>query len=255
MSTLSSVGQKLLRYGPWPVAVSVWVLVFNYAPSPLYTNDEFSKYLASTSLAIGAGGILWGIGELVRGRQDRAVSIETPDATSHRPVPVAEVSAAITSSFNTADDGSALGWCHYLGAYSQHQSASVLSSAFALRILMLTSFESRSISPRAVTSWIRTKAKEDGGWSAQSQREYSRPEVTAIVAGALSRLDGLDEDLRKASRSIEDAVESGSDPLATTDTYVVATILEESPFLEINKLTFSVVSSVIFLIPLLSKGM
>lgn len=236
-SLLRRVAPWIGRIGAIPAALGVWYLAFDYFPASWYSDDEISKYVAVAALAVAAGSIVWAAGaELNRSLLKRRI-VENESNTA--PVSWNPPEADLRSTARRLSDslvrlGVDVGWCHYLGSFGQAQSPSALSSAFALRTFMLTTNDAPGVPVHEVCEWIRSRANDDGGWSAQTQGTISRPEVTAIVAGTLARLEGPGEVLERAVESIEHAMQPGVDPVATTNTYVVATILEEDPFLRLS---------------------
>jgi len=220
-----------------PIGLAVWYFAFDYLPPGLFTDDLAAKYFGVTSAAIAAASLIWAVGSeagrvLERGHTTlpEATSVVAPwvpplidtDATALR----------LKESFEAAGEGA--GWCHYLGSYGQPQSTSALSTAFALRTLMLVGNAQVNVPLHEVCEWLRGKANADGGWSAQTQGLISRPEVTAIVASTLTRIEGKDDAVERASRSIEDVIRSGSDLAIFTNTYVLSTIVEEAPYLSLS---------------------
>lgn len=217
----------LSRVLPLPLAAGAWVAAYQYSPEFAFTDDVLAKYLLVSAVAVAVGLGAWAILAEVSKRRaltERATLLTSP------PVDLEIVSREIAAA-HISQPGGASGWCHYLGSYSQPQNPSALSSAYALRALMNAGYRAPGISVHATCEWILSKANMDGGWSAQSQGGISRLEVTSFVAGTLARLDGRGPGVVAAVDCIESTIEQSTDPLAQSDTYVVATVLQEAEHL------------------------
>lgn len=214
----------LSRVLPLPLAVAAWAAAFQYSPEFAFTDDVLAKYLLVSAVALAVGMGAWAtLAEISKRRAltDGATLLTSP------PVDLDTISREIAAA-HTSQPGGASGWCHYLGSYSQQQNPSALSSAYALRALMNAGYRAPGISVHATCEWILSKANPDGGWSAQSQGGISRLEVTSFVAGTLARLDGRGPGVVAAVECVESTIENSTDPLAQSDTYVVATVLQEA---------------------------
>ncbi len=219
--------KRVLRGLPLGFGIFVWYVTFDYAPDFLYTDDGWSKYLLVTMTALAAAAALWAVQSQIKAKEASVGAASR--AWVSPPVDFDRVAEELVSAASSGG-----GWCHYLGQYPQAQAPSPLSSAFALRTLMLTGYARPGVSVSGVRDWIMSRANADGGWSAQSQGDISRPEVTAIVAATLVQLWGADEATARASKTIESALSGGSDPMIESDSYVLSTVLEESRFLEVD---------------------
>lgn len=229
--------RKILRFlkksAPVTAAIAVWAGAFNFLPGFVTTDDTVAKYLVSTLLALCAA-----LTVAVIGNEDVALPaiVEDGDVMRSSPVDLDVISKEIANAAEEIDGG-ASGWCHYMGTYSQQQHPSALSTAYALRSLMLTGYRAPSIDIGATCAWISSKANADGGWSAQSQGRISRTEVTSFIAGTIARIHGRTRDVVAAVEFIEETISSGSDPLLTSDTYVVAVLLQEAGHLGLSSHT------------------
>jgi hypothetical protein len=223
----------LSRALPLPFALAAWGAVYQYSPDFAFTDDVLAKYLLVSAIALAVGLGCWAVlAEISK----RAALADVAAALKSPPVDLDTVSREIASA-HIDQAGGASGWCHYLGSYSQPQSPSALSSAYALRSLMNAGYRASDVNVHATCEWILSKANSDGGWSAQSQRGISRLEVTSFVAGTLARLHGRGVRVVAAVEYVETTIRDSTDPLAQSDTYVVSSVLQEAAHLGLHPTT------------------
>ncbi|MBA2696047.1 MAG: helix-turn-helix domain-containing protein [Actinobacteria bacterium] len=169
----------------------------------------------------GAGGVLTALAEAAR------------TGTAAQPLPrlllltnvFAAVGRGLVRHLIADAAGRPLGWCHNLGTGT---TPTPLSTSYVIRTLLLLDEAAVDLGP--VISRVKER-QVGGGWSNRIDGP-PRPEVTAVVVDALSRL-GADADLAAAWHSLESSI----DTVARERPYVLTTVLEtavrirpDSPF-------------------------
>lgn len=124
-----------------------------------------------------------------------------------------DVADALVDTLVEAKDGRPLGWSHNLS----HRAPTPLSTAFVVRTLQL--LDDARVDLHGLAD-VLERRRTDAGWSNRSTVD-TRPEVTAVVLAALSRLGKLtdvDESLRDLEVSLDD--------FALSRPFVLAVVLE-----------------------------
>ena len=233
----SRLGHFLLTASPWLAAIVVAGGTFNYLPSD-WNHWPVAHYFIAT---LGGLTVLFALFWL-RARQIWGQASEVRNQSP----PLDDVRREIQRAYRPGAGDTRSGWSHYLGEYPYEQTASPLSTAYGLEIVILLAFQTPRVAISPCQKSIFDYANADGGWSVQSQRGISRPEVTAVVAGVMARLSGPDSQIEKAAATIAEAMRENADPLMNSSTYVVATVLEHAPFLGLpEENTLSLISRLV----------
>lgn len=125
-----------------------------------------------------------------------------------------DVADALVALMWPGSDDSQPGWAHNL---VQRAPTTPLSTAYVLRTLQM--LDDPRVDMHALGNALMAR-RSDGGWTNRSVLD-GRPEVTAVVLAALSRLgrvSDVDESLRQLERAIDD--------FARSRPYVLAVVLE-----------------------------
>ncbi len=171
------------------------------------------KKIAALDAYLGAEGALIALG----GRPEPvAGSPETPSAT------VADVFTGVgdrlvAELIPDPDEPDGLGWPHNLGAGAARPSP--WSTAMGVRTLLLLDRVDVDLAALAATLGGR---QHGDGWS-NRRLEVPRPDVTAVVLAALSRIGPDGADLDAAWRFLETAIR----PPDSTSPFVLSTVLHE----------------------------
>jgi hypothetical protein len=224
-----ALSQWALRASAVTVAGGMFGIIWQYGPESIFKPPASHYIIAVLAGIVGFIGV-----QIARARAKNPAATLPASVMPRRHPPLEKVAAQMQASVSTDPLGNQ-GWCHYLGTYAHKQNFSALSTAYALRVAVLCNMELQGIDVSRITSGIVAKANRDGGWSAQSQGNLSRPEVTAVVGGTLARICGFIPVTQKAAQLLQDMIASEADPLITTSTYVVATLLEEAPYLRLPR--------------------
>lgn len=121
--------------------------------------------------------------------------------------------------------GKLVGWPHFFNEPLAHRRPTAIGTAFGLKLtLVLGGYEyGPERSGLATTLW--KLRREDGGWAARTGTGVSRPEVSALVLGALAST-GFDESQRaSADDALESALAESQDPVALQRTYIVSAVM------------------------------
>jgi hypothetical protein len=121
--------------------------------------------------------------------------------------------------------GELTGWPHFFNEPVAHRRPTAIGTAYGLKLAMaLGGYEhGPDRSKLAATLW--KLRRPDGGWAARTGTGVSRPEVSALVLGALSS-SGFDETrLVTAGTALEVVLSSDADPVAMDRTYIVSAIM------------------------------
>jgi hypothetical protein len=121
--------------------------------------------------------------------------------------------------------GLLVGWPHFFDEPAEHRRPTAIGTAYGLKLaLVLNGQDNRPDRSRlAETLW--KLRRPDGGWAARTGTGAGRPEVSALVLGALSS-SGFDAGhLAEAGSVLEEEVTPGLDPAAIERTYVVGAVI------------------------------
>ena len=179
-----------------------------FRPSP--------QKIADLDAYLGAEGALIALGATpVSAQAPVAGPPETPGAT------VADVFTGVgdrlvAELIPDPDESDGLGWPHNLGARATRPSP--WSTAMGVRTLLLLDRVDVDLAALAATLGAR---QESDGWS-NRRREVPRPDVTAVVLAALSRIGPGGADLDAAWRFLETAIR----PPDSTSPFVLSTVLQ-----------------------------
>lgn len=189
---------------------------------------------------IASGGCL--IGTRIEDLNSRIPEVSAALLSTARPVPESMVPARYTNALSVSrscwqklrdtlvvvedpDLGELAGWPHFFNEPPIHRRPTAIGTAYGLKLtLVLGGYEyGPERSKLATTLW--KLRRHDGGWSARTGTGVSRPEVSALVLGALAST-GFDESRQAAAEdALESALAEGQDPVAIQRTYIVSAIM------------------------------
>ncbi|MGY0070690.1 hypothetical protein ACWZEH_28725 [Streptomyces sp. QTS137] len=223
-------------FGCAAAGYAVFQFLFEVLPDSL--DGEAAKYLIASVSGLGTALAAWLAAALLRARAAAAAPRPVPrpatgaPAGNRVPGPLPRLFAAthdtLVDEVSVVDDperGRLVGWSHSLGESAPTRPTSVGTAYGMQTMLDLGTADGRlSIGELADTLW-RLRLP-DGGWSARSQGTRARPEVTALVLGALARA-GTPRDGRLA-REVElctAAFTHDADRAGRGSTHVMTTVL------------------------------
>src|SRR5262249_21378839 len=124
--------------------------------------------------------------------------------------------------FNDPTLGPLTGWSHFRHESLSRTRPTAIATAYGLKLALTIDEKDGRLSRSALAETLWKLRREDGGWSARTQGPIGRPEVTALVLGALSSA-GYDQDrLAEAGAGFEDSLSGENDPVGMVTTYVVS---------------------------------
>ncbi|MEV1024824.1 hypothetical protein [Streptomyces sp. NPDC050264] len=199
----SSPPQRLVGwlggFGAAAAAYTVFQSALGLLPSGLA--GDSARYAVAATGGVGAGLAVWLAAALVRSRQaEQAARAGRSGSAAGGPGRLTALTTAayatLTSELCTADDpvtGARLtGWTHSLGEPGRARPTAT-GTAYGLHLALDLGTSDGRLSTGELVRTLWALRLPDGGWSARSQGTHARPEVTALVLGALARA-GADPD-------------------------------------------------------------
>lgn len=160
----------------------------------------------------GAGGALTALADATRGGIPTQAVTRSQSLADVFP----RVAAGLLAHLIRDADGTPLGWRHNLGQTKRH---TPLSTAYGIRTLLL--LDDGHVDLDALRRVLVKARTPDGAWSHRRSPGKPRPEVTAVVLDALSRL-GSSADVDLSMHWLEDSI----DAMARARPYVLTSVLE-----------------------------
>ncbi|MEU5093492.1 hypothetical protein [Streptomyces sp. NPDC020996] len=171
---------------------AVFQFLFSVLPGSL--GGEAARYLISGVSGVGTAAAAWLAAALARARATAVPLPPAPDrSASPAPGPLPEVFAAaydaLVDQVSVVDDpahGRLVGWSHALGENPPSR-PTPLGTAYGLHIMLDLGIPDGRLGTGDLVETLWRLRLPDGGWSARSQGAQARPEITALVLGALAR--------------------------------------------------------------------
>ncbi|MDO0910700.1 hypothetical protein QQM39_07510 [Streptomyces sp. DT2A-34] len=180
------------------VAAGYGVFQFLFSVLPGSLEGSAARYLIAGISGLGTSIAAWLAAALLRARAaagERAPGAAVGPAAmapgAPGPLPRAFASAyeTLVDQVSVVDDpecGRLTGWPHSLGETSPSRPTPV-GTAYGLHIMLDLGVPDGRLSTGDLVDTLWRLRLPDGGWSARSQGSEARPEVTALVLGALAR--------------------------------------------------------------------
>jgi hypothetical protein len=115
--------------------------------------------------------------------------------------------------------GELTGWAHFFDEPPEHLRPTAISTAYGLKIALTIDAPDGSLDRSRLTETLWKLRLSDGGWAARTGRDYSRPETTALVLGALASAGYDGNRLAEAGLAFEKALSRQADPVARSLVY------------------------------------
>ncbi|WP_307623061.1 hypothetical protein [Streptomyces sp. V3I7] len=225
---LGSLGCAAAGYGVFQALLGV-------LPDSL--GGDFAKWLVSGVSGVAVGLAAWLAAALLRARARTgrhiavgAPPVLVPPATAG-PGPLPEVFAAAyealvgeKTEFDDPVRGKLTGWSHSLGEGAS-SSPTALSTAYGLHMMLDLNVPDGRLSTGDLVDTLWRLRLPDGGWSARTQGSVARPEITALVLGALARAGSSSERLAAEVARCGAGFTPELDPAGRESTHVVTTVL------------------------------
>lgn len=121
--------------------------------------------------------------------------------------------------------GKLVGWPHFFNEPEAHRRPTAIGTAYGLKLALVLGGQDYRPDRSRLAETLWKLRRPDGGWAARTGTGIGRPEVSALVLGALSS-SGFDVDhLAEAGRTVEEEMSPDRDPEATKRTYVVGAVI------------------------------
>jgi hypothetical protein len=149
-----------------------------------------------------------------------------------RPVNVLSVSRACARAlrdtmveFKDPSLGTLTGWSHFLHESLTGQRPTAIGTAYGLKTVLLLGDHDGRVDRAALAETLWRLRLPDNGWAARTGSGISRPEVTALVLGALAT-SGFDPvRLGAAAAAFEQSLSPDFDDVGMTRTYVISAVI------------------------------
>lgn len=239
------------RFGPVAVGYAVFQALVGLLPDGLF--GDTARYSLAVASGLGTGVSAWLAGALLRARAaadggaddgtggdlDGVPSPRRPLAGAASgaaepvgPGPLPGLSAAayttLADRLTVCDDplrGRLVGWPHALDEQSEPVRPTPTGTAYGLHIVLeLGQPDGRLRASELVETLWRLRLPE-GGWAARSQGAVGRPEVTALVLGALARAGADPRLLATEAERCTERFSRELEPAGAELTHVVTTVL------------------------------
>jgi Trypsin len=126
---------------------------------------------------------------------------------------------------NDPELGQLVGWPHFFDEPLAHRRPTAIGTAYGLKLALVLGEQDFRPDRSQLTETLWKLRRADGGWGARTGTEVSRPEVTALVLGALSS-SGFDPGRLAIARAVfEESLAAGLDAVAMERTNIVSAIM------------------------------
>ncbi|MFC5213379.1 hypothetical protein [Streptomyces coerulescens] len=212
---------------------AVFQFLFSVLPDSI--DGSAARYLISAVSGLGTFVAAWLAAGLLRARA-AADSAPAPTVGPGAMAPGAPgpLPGVFTTAYDTLVDqvsvvddpehGRLTGWPHSLGEDTPSRPTPV-GTAYGLHIMLDLGVPEGRLSTGELVDTLWRLRLPDGGWSARSQGSEARPEVTALVLGALARAGASAERLAAEVERCADGFTRQLDRTGRESTHVVTTVL------------------------------
>jgi hypothetical protein len=209
----------------------VFQALFGVLPDSL--GGPAAKWLVSGVSGIGTAVAAWLAAVLLRVRATGAGQAATvpvrASAGTPGPLPGLFASAyeTLAGEVTVVDDpvhGRLTGWSHSLGE-GDASPPTALSTAYGLHMMLDLGVPDGRLSTGDLVETLWRLRLPDGGWSARTQGLQARPEVTALVLGALARAGSSGDRVAAEVTGCTARFTRELDPAGWESTHVVTTVL------------------------------
>ncbi|WP_241779645.1 hypothetical protein [Streptomyces natalensis] len=218
------------RLGAPAAAFAVFQALFGLLPQHLA--GEAARYCVAAAAGAGTGAAVWLAAALLHAR---AAAGARPAAPALAPSPAGSLPELMDGAYTALRRGLSVidvpgrgplsGWPHSLAESDPPVHPTAFGTAYGLHLLLdIAPLDGRiRVGEVAETLWrLRLPG---GGWAARSQGSGARPEVSAIVLGALARAGADPRLLESEVRSCEALLDPEHDAPGLANTYVVTNVL------------------------------
>lgn len=236
----SALLRKLSIFAPLAAAYASFQAVLSSLPPSL--SYENMHYLLAVVSGFAAGGLV-GCAMLLAQKMEREpkMALTGPAAgpldKSTAGSPRLDIPAVSRMCYQTLletvvnfDDlklGRLTGWPHFFHEASAGYRPTAYGTAYGLKLALALGDQDGRLSRAALADTLWKLRLSDGGWASRTQGTVGRPEVTALVLGALTATGSDSARLTEAGDVFESMLAPEADPTAMASTFVISSILRE----------------------------
>jgi hypothetical protein len=121
--------------------------------------------------------------------------------------------------------GRLTGWAHFFDEPPAHRRPTAISTAYGLKLALLLDEYDGRLDRSALAETLWKLRLPDGGWAARTGSAVGRPEVSALVLGALATAGHDGARLTEAGAVFEQELSLYADPVVQERTYVVSAVV------------------------------
>ncbi len=135
---------------------------------------------------------------------------------------------ALRESVVRADDpelGVLTGWPHFFGEALEKQRPTAVGTAYGLKLALVLGEADGRLDRPAIVETLWKMRLGDGGWSTRTGSGVGRPEIGALVLGALASAGFDRQRLAEAAAVVEGELSPDADPVGSTRTSVVCAVI------------------------------
>ncbi|MFC7302957.1 hypothetical protein ACFQVC_01830 [Streptomyces monticola] len=194
-------------------------------------SGDTARYAVAGSCGVGTAVAVWLAASLLRARaaerapRDGAPQVAVPGAFPEVAAAAYTHLAAQLARLDDPDRGPLTGWPHALDEQPFPVRPTALGTAYGLHIVLDLGVPDGRIRAGELVQTLWRLRLADGGWAARSQGTVPRPEITALVLGALARAGADPEQLRAEAALCESRFTPEREPAGLELTHVVTTVL------------------------------
>ncbi|MFJ9249889.1 hypothetical protein [Streptomyces sp. NPDC101776] len=219
------------RFGCLAAGYAVFQFLFGVLPDAI--DGEPAKYLIAGLSGLATTGMTWLAAALLRARTTGPATRTTPAPPAPpAPGPLPHLFASaydtLVAQIAEVDDpvrGRLVGWPHSLQELDGPARPTSLATAYGLHILLDLGVPDGRLHTGDLIDTLWRLRLQGGGWSARSQGSVARPEVTAMVLGALARAGASRERLADEVARCEAGFTLELDSTGRALTHVVTTVM------------------------------
>nr|WSY50667.1 hypothetical protein OG999_11430 [Streptomyces sp. NBC_00886] len=219
------------RFGCVAAGYAVFQFLFEVLPDSI--DGAPAKYLISGLSGLATAGMTWLAAALLRARTAGPAPLTAsspPAPNSPGPLPQLFTSAYDTLAAQVAvvDDpvrGRLVGWPHSLQELDGPARPTSLATAYGLHIVLDLGVPDGRLHTGDLIDTLWRLRLQGGGWSARSQGAVARPEITAVILGALARAGASRERLTDEVARCEAGFTPELDGTGRALTHVVTTVM------------------------------
>ncbi|MFC1432339.1 hypothetical protein ACEZDB_16955 [Streptacidiphilus sp. N1-3] len=223
---------QLSRYGPLAAAYAVFQSLVGVLPDSL--SGDAARYGLAGTAGLSAGALVLLSALLARSRAEQRNTAQPAPATGADRSPgslaplLRGTTEALLRSRSTVDDpqqGRLTGWAHFIEESESGQRPTAIGTAYGLHTVLTLGGADGLLETSGLVDTLWRLRLPDGGWAARTGTGVGRPEVTALVLGALSRVGADSAGIADGVAALERMTAPGEDPEGLSRTYVVTAVM------------------------------